>query len=1027
MSIIQRILGKRTALVYVALFAMAIGVATFIENDFGTSSAQALVYQSLWFEVLLLLFAGSLIYNMIEQRMLQRKQYSVLIFHWSILVILLGSGITRMWGWEGMLHVREGEQNNVLVSRDSYFTFQVEQESQVYRSQTKVFPTSLGSTDLNQVYRSPLGEYRVKCLKTLVNPQAMLTKSGGKGALKVVFGGVGGRRELPLTPDQSLSFEGVQMDWLDSPGLEETAPVAIRSSPEGLQIQSIYPMVRRVMASGKIDTLAPGEWYPLVFRALHSTPLGQFVFAEYEPKGHFTWESEESKISSETTVALQLHVSKDNFSDTILVAGAQGFIGTPTVLQEGAVTISCALGSVEKQLPFFIALDDFQMTRYPGTDAAATFASEVRVVDPKNDHEFGYTIHMNHVLDYKGYRFFQSSYDQDEMGSYLSVNSDFYGTWITYLGYFLLTLGMIWALFARKTRFAMLQDRARKSSQKGILLVLGMFLGIHLQAQSTPVEGSIAPLVVGKDHADKVSTVFVQDFRGRMKPMHTLSREVLRKLSGREQLDDITADQFILSAALRPEQWYEVPLIYQGKSPILQDQLGSKEKLVSYHQCFDEQGQYKLRFLVENAQKKKPTEKNANDKAILALDERINIMNMLFGGQFFRWVPLEKDPNNTWVGPPHHGDQKSELAGQFYSAYFSALDHALAGGHYQKADFLMEQLIDYQRKTSSSILPSTHQAKAEIWMNSLLPFNKLAVVYGVLSLMFLALLFMDVFGFNTRVFVRLSPFLWIVSWVPFIVHTLALAVRWYISERAPWSNGYESLLYIAWTSTLSGLLFSRKEWGALAATNILASVVLLIAMLSYLSPEITPLVPVLKSYWLTIHVSLEAGSYGFLLLGAIIGILILLLYTLTTKANQPYVDEKIHRLAAIAELSITGGLYMLSIGTYLGGIWANESWGRYWGWDAKETWALVSILVYAFILHMRFIPKFNNPFAFSVGTLVGLASIIMTYFGVNYYLSGLHSYAAGDPIPIPTWVYVTSSLMVLLSVMAGVRRRARIR
>jgi len=219
------------------------------------------------------------------------------------------------------------------------------------------------------------------------------------------------------------------------------------------------------------------------------------------------------------------------------------------------------------------------------------------------------------------------------------------------------------------------------------------------------------------------------------------------------------------------------------------------------------------------------------------------------------------------------------------------------------------------------------------------------------------------------------------------------------------------------------LLFSRKEFGALAATNILSAIILLIAMLSYLNPEITPLVPVLKSYWLTIHVSLEAGSYGFLMLGAIIGVLILMLYILRNSSNAKRIESKIDRLQAISEMTITGGLYMLSVGTYLGGVWANESWGRYWGWDAKETWALVSILVYATVLHMRFIPKLNNAFAFSVGTLFGLASVVMTYFGVNYYLSGLHSYAAGDPIPVPGWVYYTSISFAILVVLAFIKNK----
>jgi cytochrome c-type biogenesis protein CcsB len=231
------------------------------------------------------------------------------------------------------------------------------------------------------------------------------------------------------------------------------------------------------------------------------------------------------------------------------------------------------------------------------------------------------------------------------------------------------------------------------------------------------------------------------------------------------------------------------------------------------------------------------------------------------------------------------------------------------------------------------------------------------------------------------------------------------------------------MIYIAWTTTLAGIIFTRRSLGGLAATMVLAATVLLVAMLSYLDPEITPLVPVLKSYWLTIHVSLEAGSYGFLMLGAIIGLINLILLIFLNSKNKDRIHRMVKEMSYISEMTIMGGLVMVSVGTYLGGVWANESWGRYWGWDAKETWALVTILVYAFILHMRLIPKFNGLFAFNVATLFGWGSVIMTYYGVNYYLSGLHSYAAGDPIPIPNWVYYAIISLVIITALAYWRKR----
>jgi cytochrome c-type biogenesis protein CcsB len=327
-----------------------------------------------------------------------------------------------------------------------------------------------------------------------------------------------------------------------------------------------------------------------------------------------------------------------------------------------------------------------------------------------------------------------------------------------------------------------------------------------------------------------------------------------------------------------------------------------------------------------------------------------------------------------------------------------------------------------QKVKGASVIPSDTKINAEIALNKLDVFGRLRNVYGIFSLVFLSVFFVSVFK-TTFPLHKAVQWVWIAMLAAFLFHTLGLALRWYVSGRAPWSNGYESMIYIGWTTTLAGLLFSRKSLGGMSATAVLAFTILLVAGMSWLDPEITPLVPVLKSYWLTIHVSLEAGSYGFLMLGAVIGMLNLVLIAITNQKNKASIERSVRELTVISEVTLLGGLFMVSIGTYLGGVWANESWGRYWGWDAKETWALVTILVYAFILHMRFIKGLQSVFAFNFASLFGFATVIMTYFGVNYYLSGLHSYAAGDPVPIPTEVYYTTLILTALSIVAFINFR----
>ena len=263
--------------------------------------------------------------------------------------------------------------------------------------------------------------------------------------------------------------------------------------------------------------------------------------------------------------------------------------------------------------------------------------------------------------------------------------------------------------------------------------------------------------------------------------------------------------------------------------------------------------------------------------------------------------------------------------------------------------------------------------------------------------------------------VRIGFYLLIVG---FFVHSVGLAARWYISDHAPWSNAYESVIYIAWATLLAGFVFSNKSMMSMAATSIISALLLMVAALNWLDPEITNLVPVLDSYWLMIHVAIITASYGFLALGAILGFINLVLMILQNKVNFKRITNSISELTYINEMSITVGLFLLSIGTFLGGIWANESWGRYWGWDPKETWAFASMLCYIFVLHLRFIPKLKSAFVFNFASLAAYGSIIMTYFGVNFYLSGLHSYAKGDPMPIPTFVYYTIAIVFVVTTIA---------
>ncbi len=343
-------------------------------------------------------------------------------------------------------------------------------------------------------------------------------------------------------------------------------------------------------------------------------------------------------------------------------------------------------------------------------------------------------------------------------------------------------------------------------------------------------------------------------------------------------------------------------------------------------------------------------------------------------------------------------------------------------GEWQKADEYLGYLKIFQDRMGAGIMPSAGRQKAEIIYNRINLFDRLARFYIAIGITLLIIQLVSVLSvnINPRRFRRIMVIHLLAG---FAVHTVGLALRWYISGHAPWSNGYESLLYISWATMLAGVVFSRRTATPVAATAVLAWMMLHTAHLSWMDPQLTNLVPVLKSYWLTIHVAVIASSYGFLGLACLLGFLNLILMGLQSRKNREKVEHTIVSLSSIGEMTIIAGLGLLTIGTFLGGIWANESWGRYWAWDPKESWALITILVYAFIVHMRFMPGLKSLYPFNLAAVLGYASVLMTYFGVNYYLSGMHSYAKGDPVPVPAFVYYTLAIIALVAITAYARRR----
>ncbi|MEK9584306.1 MAG: cytochrome c biogenesis protein CcsA [Flavobacteriaceae bacterium] len=401
------------------------------------------------------------------------------------------------------------------------------------------------------------------------------------------------------------------------------------------------------------------------------------------------------------------------------------------------------------------------------------------------------------------------------------------------------------------------------------------------------------------------------------------------------------------------------------------------------------------------------------------------LLNRALSGDILRIFPVPTDENNKWTSALEYRSGAVTVADTLYGSfvsnsvplYLQYVDQGVQTGDYSRAEQLLTSLKRSQQQLGFEVIPSDSKIKAEIIYNRIDLFNRLYKYDALIGIFLFFLVVANIYKERKSLTFTISGFRYLI-YLLFVLHTAGLILRWYISGHAPWSDAYESILYVAWATIGMGIALGKKSDFTLASSTFVASMLLWIAHQNWVDPAVANLQPVLDSYWLMIHVAVIVGSYGPLTVGMILGIVSLLLITLSNSKNIERMKISVKELTIINELALTIGLIMLTIGNFLGGQWANESWGRYWGWDPKETWALISILVYAFVLHMRLVPGLKGRWAFNFASIVAFASIMMTYFGVNFYLVGLHSYASGDQVITPTFVYYTLLGVIILGVIS---------
>ena len=1032
---------RLTAVLFI-LFAAAMAVATFIENDFGTQTSKALIYNAWWFEAIMGFFIINFFGNIFRYRLYKKEKWPVLMFHASFLLILVGAGITRYVGYEGIMLIEEGETTNKFLSETTYLNAVIDDgNSQKPEVNAPIMLSAWGTNTWSYTDSFQTKEKNINFKFELVDyipwaEQKLVENENGIEHLFFVESSDGTRHEHWIEKGTIQNIHGILVGF---DAKSNNASINFTNKNGVLQMTSKEPGNWFRMADQEKGEIVKDILKDFQYLTLHNIGEMQFVIPRPAEKGTMTTISGPKNDKAQDVIVVD--ITADNKTERVELKGSKFNADGSKEVSVGGLNFRLLYGAKVLKTPFSIKLNDFQLDKYPGSESAAAYASEVTLID--SEESYDYKIFMNHILDHKGYKFFQASYDLSggKEETHLSVNHDFLGTFVTYLGYSLLYTGMICILFAKNTRFDSLKKALNKIRKKKLTMsiVAALFLSSVTFGQvadthqpkgitNHQIDSILLANMVDAKHAESFNKLVIQDAGGRMKPAHTFASELVRKVSKTVKFKDMEPSQVLLSIIENPRLWFEVPVIYLEKGNVKVRQLIGVADTATYaalSNFITPMGVYKIKEKVAAAQKKKVKDKFEKD--LLKIDKRIGLLYSAIGGGILKIYPIPGDENNTWVSQPetstaNFSGTDSVFVRQSLPVYIQFLQKAKKTNDYAGANKILDGIKKFQQKFGADVLPTQKEIDLEISYNKIQPFQKLAKYYGFASLFLIIFVIWQIFNskkwINTVVRILIAVVIGL-----FVFHTLGLISRWYISGNAPWSNAYESIIYVAWATMLFGLFFGRKSALTITATTFLTAIILAFAHQNWLDPEIANLQPVLNSWWLLVHVSIIVASYGPFSLGMILGIFALFLMAFTNEKNKKKMDLNIKEITIINEMAVTVGLIMLTIGNFLGGMWANESWGRYWGWDPKETWALISIMVYAFVLHMRLIPGLRSRFTFNLWSIIAYASIMMTYFGVNFYLSGLHSYASGDRVITPTSIYYAVGFVSILGTISFLKYR----
>lgn len=643
-------------------------------------------------------------------------------------------------------------------------------------------------------------------------------------------------------------------------------------------------------------------------------------------------------------------------------------------------------GMKEEKLPFSLCLQKFEAKMHDGTNAVADYSSKFTVIDGDDKSEG--EVSMNNIYSHRSYRLYQSSYDEDGKGSVLAINADPYGIPVTYTGYALLFISLVWMLFDPKGGYRKLQKSPllkKGALITALILSMGNIQTLHAESATGNLQNAVLP----KETAEKFGELHIL-YNDRICPVQTFALDFCKKIYGARSYQGLTAEQVLSGWVFYGNTWANEPFI-KIKSGEMKTAMNLPD-YASLNTFFNrEMGGYTIGQYVQeyyNGQQDKFHQQAADidGKIQIIMELREGISLKVLPYTFTKNVKATKEHSfikagtTTWFSPVDKLPQAVEHQHALYIRnVFSLLNGDVKAGNTSRVNEFFVKMKKYQEVSSGNSLPTATQYKAER-INNAFPFATILFMAN-LTLGFIALFYTIYRMTKKREIKVLNIALPILLGVSFLALTFGLALRWIISGNIPMSNGYESMLTVAWFVMLISILMQLRIRIVMVFGFLISGFFLLVSHINQMDPAIGQMMPVLNSPLLSIHVSIIMMSYALLSLTFICGIMGICL--------RSHGEE----LQALSRIFLYPALTTMGFGIFIGAIWANVSWGNYWSWDSKETWALITFMIYAVVVHTQSLPVFRKPLVYHIYITLAFLSIAMTYFGVNYFLTGMHSYA----------------------------------